>query len=213
MSFAKITSPMRIDILNYGLGNISSIANMLRKLAVEFRVICTPEDVRASEKIIIPGVGSFDHGMMGLQNAGIIQPLNEAVCIRKIPVLGICLGMQLLCNKSEEGILPGLGWIDADVKRFCFPAHSPLKIPHMGWNTVEVTGKNNLILNKNQEIRYYFVHSYHVVCKNPENILATTDHGCKVTAAVNFENIYGVQFHPEKSHIFGMELLKNFSKV
>jgi glutamine amidotransferase len=204
---------MPIDILNYGLGNINSIANMLRKLAIEYRVICTPEEVRASEKIIIPGVGSFDHGMAGLQNAGIVQSLNEVVCFRKIPILGICLGMQLLCNKSDEGVLPGLGWIDADVKRFSFPTNPSLKIPHMGWNTVEVSKKNNLISYKSTETRYYFVHSYHVVCKNQENILATTEYGFKITAALNFKNIYGVQFHPEKSHIFGMELLKNFAKV
>jgi glutamine amidotransferase len=147
---------------------------------------------------------------LGLRDGGWIDALNEAVLVRRVPVLGICLGMQLMCKSSEEGQLPGLGWIDAEVKRFNLHADSSLKVPHMGWNTVTVAKGNPLIAIDQGEQRFYFVHSYHVNCNQPSDTLAITHHGYDFTAAFAHENIFGVQFHPEKSHKFGMALLKKF---
>jgi glutamine amidotransferase len=202
-----------IYIINYGVGNLSSIANIIKKVGGESEIISDVSLLKTAKKIILPGVGAFDHGMKKLAEHGWINELNEAVLNRKIPVLGICLGMQLLCKSSEEGILPGLGWIDAEVKKFSFPEGSDLKIPHMGWNTVKVKKENALIKETDEEQRFYFVHSYRVVCNNPENTLATTNYGVEFTSSLSHDNILGAQFHPEKSHRFGMSFLKNFIDI
>jgi glutamine amidotransferase len=167
-------------------------------------------ELAKADKILIAGVGAFDHGILGLRAGGWIDELKEAVFVRKIPILGICLGMQLMCKASEEGLLPGLGWIDAEVRRFDLKNAPHLKVPHMGWNTVMVAKENPLISLEQGEQRYYFVHSYHVVCKDKDDILATAKHGFDLTAAFRQDNIFGVQFHPEKSHRFGMELMRKF---
>ncbi len=202
-----------IYIINYGVGNLSSIANIIKKVGGESEIINDVSLLKKAKKIILPGVGAFDHGMKKLEEHGWIDELNDAVLNRKIPVLGICLGMQLLCKSSEEGVLPGLGWIDAEVKKFSFPEGSDLKIPHMGWNTVKVKKENPLIKETGEEQRFYFVHSYRVVCNNPEDTLATTNYGVEFTSSLSRHNILGAQFHPEKSHRFGMSFLKNFIDI
>lgn len=202
-----------IVLINYGIGNILSVINMLRKVECMPVVSSENKQIRNASKIILPGVGAFDCGMQRVRKTGLVDSLNEAVVNRNVPVLGICLGMQMMCKSSEEGQLPGFGWIDAEVKRFSFPAQATLKIPHMGWNTINVTKLNPLIYVNDEEQRYYFVHSYYVVCNQPSDIIATAHHGYDFVAALNHDNIFGVQFHPEKSHRFGMELLKKFVEL
>lgn len=200
-----------IGIIDYGAGNISSIGNIIKKMGGDYFICKKPEYLNRADKIIIPGVGSFDYGMDCLVNGGWIHTLNELVINQNKDILGICLGMQLMCNKSEEGIQKGLGWINANVKKFDFSDHrNELKIPHMGWNNIEIIKENKILINKNDEKRFYFVHSYYVECIDSDNIIAITKHGRNFTAAFHKGNIYGVQFHPEKSHKFGMELIKNF---
>ena len=199
-----------IHIINYGLGNLSSIKNIITKVGGISTIVNDVSQIKDASKIILPGVGAFDHGMRKLGEEGWISGLESAALERNIPILGICLGMQLMCNRSEEGKLSGLGWIDAEVCRFNMTPDAKLKVPHMGWNTVAIQ-KENLLLNKTQEEqRFYFVHSYHVVCNVQSDELATANYGYNFTAAFNKGNIFGVQFHPEKSHRFGMELLRKF---
>lgn len=204
---------INVTIIDYGIGNIGSIANMIRKLDFNPIIISKPEKLRESTKIILPGVGSFDHAMKTLNDDGWLNILNEMVIEHKVPVLGICLGMQLMCKGSEEGVLPGLSWIDAEVKRFNPQVEENLKIPHMGWNTITPRNNSELLNSFEVEQRFYFVHSYHVVCNNPLDIDGTSSHGYEFVSAFHHENIYGVQFHPEKSHRFGMNLLNNFLQV
>jgi glutamine amidotransferase len=202
-----------IGIINYGLGNLNSIRNMLRKINVPSQIVADPSEFGEFHKLILPGVGAFDHGMRGLREAGMIPALEEQVLQRGKPVLGVCLGMQLICKGSEEGQFPGLGWIDCHFTRFRFPEGSPLKVPHMGWNFVQVPRDNPLLPRRNNlGDRFYFVHSYHGHCANEEDVIAITSHGGPVLAAIRRGNIFGVQFHPEKSHKFGMELLRRFSE-
>lgn len=201
-----------IVIINYGLGNISSIVNMLQKCGCSPVVATEIRQMECAEKIILPGVGAFDYGMKRIYDEGWVDALNEAVIHHKIPVLGICLGMQMMCKSSEEGKLKGLGWIDAEVIRFKLSAPS-LKVPHMGWNTVKVVKPNPLICVDDEEQRYYFVHSYHVVCNHHSDVVATAHYGYDFVAALSNENIFGLQFHPEKSHRFGMALLRKFVEM
>jgi imidazole glycerol-phosphate synthase subunit HisH len=201
-----------IAIVNYGLGNIGSIKNMLKRIGVEAETIANPSDLAKASKIILPGVGAFDTGMQYLTDHGWIEKLNQKVLVEKIPTLGICLGMQLMTQRSEEGLLPGLGWVDGEVVRF---PSSSLKVPHMGWNVVNVENTDKSIFANEgaPELRFYFVHSYYVSLANPTYQLGETSYGQKFTSAFHKGNIYGVQFHPEKSHKFGMRLLKNFASL
>jgi glutamine amidotransferase len=202
-----------IIIVNYGLGNLGSIQNMIRKVGGKSFISSNPDEIREATKIILPGVGSFDAGMKNLKELNLISILNKKVIEDKTPVLGICLGMQLLANKSEEGTLPGLGWIDAEVIKFRFENGSKLHIPHMGWNIIKVLKEHKLVKNFENETRFYFVHSYHMNCKNRDTILMQTPYGKDFTSSVQHENIMGTQFHPEKSHKFGMKLFKNFLEI
>lgn len=203
-----------ITIVDYGLGNLNSIKNMLRRLGVASEISGDPEKILNAEKLILPGVGAFDHGMNNLRSRGLEAPLNKKVMEERVPVLGICLGMQLLCEGSEEGKEPGLGWVPGKAIRFRFDGlNASLKIPHMGWNGVSVTGASKLVNGFLPDMRYYFVHSYHVVCSDPKDVLMTVDYGGSVVAAVHRGNVLGTQFHPEKSHKFGMMLLKNFAEM
>ena len=205
---------MMITIIDYGLGNLGSMINMLKKIGAIAIVSSDHDTIAKADKLILPGVGSFDTGMRNLTERNMITLLNNLVLEEKIPILGVCLGMQLLSRKSEEGNLPGLGWIDAETIRFNFQdANSDLKIPHMGWNQISVRQSHPLFTDIEAMNRFYFVHSYHAVCVNPGNILATTSYGVDFTSAVVKDNIMGVQFHPEKSHKFGMRLLKNFVEL
>jgi len=201
---------MSILIIDYGMGNLSSIANMIKKVGGVSSICSNLEQLDKAEKLILPGVGSFDHGITSLLDNNWKDVLDNMVKIKRVPVLGICLGMQLMCNNSEEGRLSGLGWIDAQIRRFSFPEHTKLKVPHMGWNTVDVTKPNPLLDSVQEEQRFYFVHSFHAVCADPADVLATAHHGYDFCAAFSRDNIFGVQFHPEKSHRFGMELMKRF---
>lgn len=200
-----------IAIIDFGVGNISSIGNIIKKMGGEYFVCKKPQDLYLAKKIIVPGVGSFDYGMERLSSGGWIKPLNELALIQKKDVLGICLGMQLMCNESEEGVAKGLGWINANVVKFNFDGLADdLKVPHMGWNNIEILKETPLFSKNSEEERFYFVHSYYVKCLDLDNITATAKHGTKFTAAFQKDNIYGVQFHPEKSHKFGMKLIKKF---
>lgn len=200
-----------IVIIDYGMGNLGSVANIVKKVGGKAQMSRGPEDVRAADKLILPGVGSFDNGMENLRRRGYEEPLAEAVVRGGTPLLGICLGMQLLTRSSEEGTERGLGWIEADTRRFAFgPGEEQLRIPHMGWNAIRVVRPHALLPEGEAGRRFYFVHSYHVCCERSENVLATTHYGYEFTSAVTRDNITGVQFHPEKSHRYGMELMRHF---
>ncbi len=203
-----------IVIIDYGVGNLGSIANMLKKVRVEVKISSNPDVIMQADKLILPGVGAFDGGMKKLDERGLIPLLNRRVLEEHIPILGLCLGMQLFSLKSEEGSLPGLGWIEANTVRFHFDQEqSHLKIPHMGWNYIKPKQDSPLWKDGyGDETRFYFVHSYHLQCLHEENILATTFHGYEFPSMVVNGNIVGTQFHPEKSHKFGMKLLKNFAE-
>jgi glutamine amidotransferase len=203
-------SDLTIDIVDYGIGNIGSVARMIEKSGGIARRITSPKELINSTKIILPGVGNFDHGMSQLISLGWVEILDEKVMKNGIPLLGICLGMQLLCNKSEEGIIPGLGFIDADVVKFKDNYIEKLKIPNMGWRDIHLVRENPLFNSSIYEERFYFVHSFFVDCKDTNITIASSNYGIEFCAAFQSNNIFGVQFHPEKSHRFGMELLKRF---
>jgi glutamine amidotransferase len=201
-----------VAILDYGLGNPFSIENMISRAGGTSVVTSDVEIIKSASQIILPGVGSFDEGMTNLQNFGMYQVLHERVVARKVPFLGICLGMQLLSKSSEEGKLPGLGWIDSQTVRFTGQTFTDkeFRIPHMGWTEVEETIDFDLISGLQGKPRFYFVHSYHVVCNDPADVVLEADYGIPFTAAIHRDNIYGVQFHPEKSHKYGLQLIENF---
>jgi glutamine amidotransferase len=201
---------MNVDVLDCGLGNIGSVIRMVEKVGGSAKPITTSEEIRRSDKLILPGVGHFDHGMAQLVERDLLEPLHERVVQQGTPIMGICLGMQLLCISSEEGTSPGLGYINAEVRKFQALAERNLKIPHMGWNTVRVVRENPLINEASEEQRFYFVHSYYVKPKSSDLAIMMTTHGLEFCAAFQSHNIFGVQFHPEKSHRFGMALMKRF---
>jgi glutamine amidotransferase len=202
-----------ITIIDYGMGNLGSIANMFRKIGVETVISSDISVIAKADKLVLPGVGAFDNGMRNLAERGLIEPLNDLVKDKRKPVIGLCLGMQLLANNSEEGNLPGLGWVDAGVVKFNFDDENKnLKIPHMGWNTISKFQYHPLLEDFEAEARFYFVHAFHLVCKNEEDIIARTEYGYLFPSIIAKDNIIGVQFHPEKSHKFGMKLLKNFAE-
>jgi len=206
-----------IAVIDYGVGNVGSIINMLKKLGIPSVLTCEVEEIVKADKIILPGVGSFDVGMQKLKKSGLIEILKKHALIDKKPMLGICLGMQMLGISSEEGIEAGLNFIPFVNKKFVFDNNSinnNLKIPHMGWDLVYPTSQFEPILSGlDTKQRYYFVHSFYAICENTENIILECNYGFKFAAAVKKGNIYGVQFHPEKSHKYGMALLKNFSEI
>ncbi len=200
-----------IGILDYGTGNVKSVMNMLRKIGAAASLVADPKGLKSVEKIILPGVGSFDAAMSELTDMGMVSVLDELVLDAKIPVLGICLGMQLFAKSSEEGKSKGLGWIDGYAKRFDFSDfEKPLKVPHMGWNFVSRQRDHFLLRDVPEPMRFYFVHSYHLVCSQEEDVLATTNYGYAFPSVLAYNNVYGVQFHPEKSHKYGMAVLRNF---
>ena len=200
-----------VGIINYGLGNLGSIQNMLKVIGENSIISADIKALNTCDRYILPGVGAFDAGMTRLQESGLVDFIKNKVLEEKAPILGICLGMQLLGRKSEEGSLPGLGLIPFDNIRFRLE-DSNLRVPHMGWDIVEFKQSNPLLKNLQGTQRYYFVHSYHALCDSKDNILMTCDYGYEFAAAVVKDNIMGVQFHPEKSHDFGMALLNNFVK-
>lgn len=202
-----------VTIVDYGVGNLASMQNMFKKIGVPSRITSAEAEIESATKIILPGVGAFDTCAAKLSESGLLPVLNEVVLNRKIPVLGVCVGMQLLMRGSEEGILPGLGWIDGRIVRFkqeLLP--SSLKVPHMGWTDVFAARHSKMLVDMYDEPRFYFVHSYHAQLYNPEDAMLNAEYGYSFTAGVEHDNIIGVQFHPEKSHKFGVKLLDNFVK-
>jgi len=184
---------------------------MLKRIGVTASVTSDADRIRVASKLILPGVGAFDSGMRNLATLNLLDVLTQRVLEDRIPVLGICLGMQLLAHKSEEGVLPGLGWISGRVVRFRTSPHVlNLRVPHMGWNQVTVKRPGGLFRGLTNDSRFYFVHSYHFECDRSEDIVATSTHGCEFVSAVQHDNVLGVQFHPEKSHRFGVSLFTNF---
>lgn len=203
-----------IVIVNYGAGNIKSIQNMLKKIGVQSKMSSDSSEILEADKLIIPGVGHFDYGMQQMKTSGLIETLNTKVLEEKTPVLGICLGAQLLGKGSEEGNEPGLGWLNMDVVKFdVSKIDSQFKVPHMGWNEVNYVKPSALTKDLEGTQRYYFVHTYHMVTKDKNDTLGESHYGYDFVAAVESDNIFGVQFHPEKSHKFGMKLLTNFAKI
>lgn len=200
-----------IAIIDYGCGNLGSIQNMLKKLGAESIITSDAKQITIASKLILPGVGAFDTGIKNLHEKGMWDILNKKVLEQKIPILGICLGMQLMTKNSEEGKLNGLGWIDAFTIRFNFSKiNEKKKIPNMGWNFIEIKKQSKLFTEMYKNPKFYFVHSYHVKCNESNDVLATANYGYTFDCAFEHDNIYGVQFHPEKSHKYGMKLLQNF---
>jgi imidazole glycerol-phosphate synthase subunit HisH len=202
--------PSRVAIVDYGMGNLHSVKRKLDRIGVHGHLTSDPGEVLAADKLLLPGVGHFGKAMEHLSTLGLLDALNEAVLERKTPILGICLGMQLFARHSEEGDVAGLGWIDADVVRFAIDDSLRFKVPHMGWNGVRVVRPNQLVDSVTERTEYYFVHAYHVVCRDSVDVLCDTDYEQRFTSVVQRENLYGVQFHPEKSHEAGEVLLTNF---
>jgi imidazole glycerol-phosphate synthase subunit HisH len=199
-----------ITIVDYGMGNLGSILNMLKKIGAQARVSADPAEIGEATHLVLPGVGAFDAGMERLEGTPLRAALDERVCDARVPTLGICLGMQLMTRGSEEGRRPGLGWVDARVVRF--ERASGLKVPHMGWNLVQPRRDSALLADLPEPARFYFVHSYYVQCRHDDDVLLTTYYGTPFTSAFRHGNVWGVQFHPEKSHRFGMQLLRNFAE-
>jgi glutamine amidotransferase len=200
-----------IVIIDYGMGNLGSIANMLKQIGAQADVTNDARKIESAERLILAGVGAFDQGMKRLNDLNLIPLMTRKVLENKTPFIGICLGMQLLSRRSEEGDLPGLGWLDAETLRFNFnDGAQRLRIPHMGWNEIQIQKPHALLNDLGEEPRFYFVHGYYVRCLDSEAVLATTDYGQPFDSILGKGNILGTQFHPEKSHRYGRKILENF---
>lgn len=203
-----------ITLIDYGVGNINAFVNVYKRVDVPVKIAKTKEDLLDAQKLILPGVGHFDHAMSQLNNSGMRDTLDELVLDKKIPVIGICVGMQMMANNSDEGSMEGLKWIDATVKKF---DESKIKqvtrLPHMGWNDVKPVKDLDLFKGLEKDAIFYFLHTYYFECNNSEDIMAMTNYGGEFASAAHHENKYGIQFHPEKSHSYGEILLHNFAKL
>jgi glutamine amidotransferase len=203
-----------ITIVNYGSGNIQAIGNIYKNLNIEYSVANSPELLESAEKLILPGVGAFDKTMQQLIDSGLKKKLDELVLQKRIPVLGICVGMQILAEESEEGTMPGLGWIGGKVKKIdTSQFRQKTHLPHMGWNSINPFIDHPLLDQVNHQIGFYFLHSYFFSCAHEENILCTTNYGNAFPSGIYSQNIFGLQFHPEKSHSNGIQVLRNFSNL
>lgn len=203
-----------ITIIDYGVGNINAFVNVYKRVNVQTKIAKTAADLEDAQKLILPGVGHFDHAMSELIKSGMREKLDELVMVQKVPIIGICVGMQMMANSSEEGKLEGLKWIDATVKKFDETKIKQVtRLPHMGWNDVHPLISNPLFAGLEKEALFYFLHSYYFECNNATDILATSEYGGEFTCATHHENVYGIQFHPEKSHHYGETLLHNFAKL
>lgn len=201
-----------ICIVNYGVGNLASFVNMYKHIGIkDVKISSDINEIKNANKIILPGVGAFNHGMEHLKSSGLVEVLNQKALVEKIPVLGICLGMQLMTNGSEEGSMPGLGWFDAFTIKF--EENSRLKVPHMGWNYIQPKHNEFKFLKNDKRYRFYFVHSYYVKCNNPENVMFESKYGKIFHSAIQKDNIFGMQFHPEKSLHYGMDILNRFAEI
>lgn len=204
-----------ITIIDYEMGNLNSIQNMFTYIGVESKIESDVDKIKNASKILLPGVGSFDTAMKNINESDLKEVLNEKALKEQVPVLGICLGMQLLTNSSEEGDLAGLGWIDAKTISFKDRIDKKYRVPHMGWNIVNKSKESLLTqgFDELDEVKFYFVHSYFVKVEDEENSILKSNHGVEFDCAIQKDNIYGAQFHPEKSHKFGMKLFENFAKI
>lgn len=203
-----------ITIVDYGVGNINAFVNVYKRMNIPVKIAKTVADLNDAQKLILPGVGHFDHAMSELIKSGMREKLDELVLIKKIPVIGICVGMQMMSKSSSEGTMNGLGWIDAIVEKFdVSKIQQVTRLPHMGWNDVNPVKINPLFKGLEKQALFYFLHSYYFKCNNQTDILATSEYGGVFTCAIRYENIYGIQFHPEKSHSYGETLLYNFVKL
>lgn len=203
-----------ITIVDYGLGNIRAFINVYDRLNIPVKTASDCDELMKATKVILPGVGSFDNAMMRLERSGMKGLLTEMALVKNVPVLGVCVGMQMLATSSEEGVLPGLGWIEGEVKKIRTDrlGHA-VRVPHMGWNTVRPVNDRGLFQGFDHNARFYFLHSYYFHSRKKEAVIATTDYDREYACAVGSGNIYGVQFHPEKSHRWGIQLLDNFARV
>jgi glutamine amidotransferase len=202
-----------LTLIDYGVGNISAFLNIYKQLNIPIAVAKKEEDLKDASKIILPGVGHFDYAMERFNDSGMKDRVNDLVVNDHKPVIGICVGMQMMASRSDEGKLPGLGWIDAEVKKFDDKQRSTkTPLPHMGWNDV-YPKDNSPIFQGLKDSKFYFLHSYYFLCNNEADKIAEADYGIKFTCAANHNNIYGIQFHPEKSHRYGIQLLKNFAEL
>ncbi len=207
-------SKNKIVVIDYGMGNLRSVKNRFKHMDVDATISSDLSEIAKADKLILPGVGHFEAGMKQLKDRGLLELLEEKVIQGNTPILGICLGMQLFTNFSEEGNVEGLGWIDAQTKKFDASIIQSLhKVPHMGWNSINVTNETVLTENLDTNDLFYFVHSYHVVCETDQNVLTKTTYGYEFVSAIFKDNIYGVQFHPEKSHDIGKQMIGNFVKA
>ncbi|MBG6131701.1 glutamine amidotransferase [Aquimarina sp. EL_43] len=203
-----------IKIVNYGSGNIQAILNIYKQLNIECLVANTPQELQGATKLILPGVGAFDETMDQLIKSGFKKELDRMVLVEKIPVIGICVGMQILAKKSEEGQLDGLGYIDGVVKKFDSNKFTEKPyLPHLGWNSIEPVRENEIFENIDFDHGFYFLHTYYFSCNSTEDRLASTQYGGEFSSAVNHDNVFGMQFHPEKSHSNGIQLFKNFANL
>jgi glutamine amidotransferase len=203
-----------ITLIDYGVGNIFAFQNVYRRLDIPTKIAKAAEDLIDVEKLILPGVGSFDYAMNQLNNSGMRDRLDELVLVKKVPVIGICVGMQMMGNRSDEGKLDGLKWIDAEILKFNESLiQQRTKLPHMGWNDVNPIENHPLFIGLEKEAIFYFLHSFYFKCNNSNDSIANSEYGISFSSAVNHNNIYGIQFHPEKSHQYGEKLLHNFAKL
>jgi len=202
-----------ITIIDYGMGNIGSLENMIRKVGGAVCVAHSAEEVLDADKLLLPGVGAFDNAMKRLGEKDLVTALNQKVIIEKRPILCICLGAQLVTYTSEEGCLPGLQWVRGRAKRFCFNHGVELRVPHMGWNDIDIKRSSRLLDGIGAENAFYFVHSYYLEMDDPNDIVATTEYGFEFPVVIEHNNIYATQFHPEKSHKYGMRIMANFKEI
>jgi len=199
-----------IAIVDHGMGNLGSVQNMLRRIGAPSIRTVDRDEIAKADRIVLAGIGGFDGAMERLEELDLVDVLNERVLGQGVPILGVCLGMQLMAHGSEEGTIRGLGWLDADVRRFSFPEGERRPIPHMGWEEIEPTRPSPLFQPGGQRPRFYFSHAYHLVCHDEADVAATATYGYPFPAAVHRRNVLGTQFHPEKSHVFGMDTYRRF---
>jgi len=203
-----------ITIIDYGVGNISAFQNAYKRLDIPTKIAKTTKDLDDAKKLILPGVGSFDYAMSQLNASGMREKLDELVIEDKVPIIGICVGMQMMGNRSDEGKLEGLKWIDSEILKFEENLiQQRTKLPHMGWNDVTPINNHSLFKGLGKNAIFYFLHSFYFKCNNPTDSIAFSEYGISFSSAVNRDNIYGIQFHPEKSHQYGEKLLHNFANI
>lgn len=200
-----------ISILDYGVGNPRAVLNMYKRIGLEANIVAKATELNLAKKIILPGVGAFDYAMQKFNESGLRESVEKLVVKNNIPILGICVGMQMLCKSSTEGLEDGLGWINSRLEKFSFVENYP--VPHMGWNRVRILRETPLTRNLGSDARFYFAHSYYLPVIKSEFVIMTTDYSNQFVSAINQDNVFGVQFHPEKSHRFGLELLRNFGEI